>query len=116
MPINKSKYPANWKAIATTVKENADWMCQQCQRPCKKPNESWDEFKYKLAKKSKAMYLDCCEKPIRFVLTTSHKDHDINNNKPNNLAALCSVCHLRYDAKHHAANAKKTRAAKKTSA
>ncbi len=112
MPVNKTKYPSNWKAIALEIKSAADWNCQGCQRPCKRPNESWDEFKYRLARKSKGLYAECCEKKIRFILTTAHLDHDTKNNASSNLKALCSVCHLRYDAKYHAKNAAKTRAGK----
>ncbi|BAZ19375.1 hypothetical protein NIES4073_02450 (plasmid) [Kalymmatonema gypsitolerans NIES-4073] len=89
--MNRKKYPPDWKSIALAVKDKADWTCQECQRPCRRPNESWDEFKYRLAKKSKALYLECCEKKIRFVLTTAHLDHDTTNNAASNLKALCSV-------------------------
>jgi hypothetical protein len=46
------------------------------------------------------------------VLTIAHLDHDIGNNDDGNLAALCQRCHLRYDAKQHAATAKATREVK----
>lgn len=110
MPIDLSKYPPNWKEISFAVKEAASWNCQQCGRPCKKPTETWDDLKYRLARKSKKLYQECVEKKIRFVLTTAHLDHDTQNNRLNNLAAYCSACHLRYDSKHHAKNAAKTRA------
>ena len=50
-------------------------------------------------------------KYTQVVLTVAHLDHDITNNEPDNLAALCQKCHLRYDAKHHAKNSKATREA-----
>lgn len=114
MPVKRSDYPKDWKQIALRVKTQAKWTCQQCGRPCKRPDESWDEFKFRLARRSKDLYLECCNKKIRFVLTTAHLDHNTQNNSPSNLRAMCSVCHLRYDAKHHATNAAKTRAKKKT--
>lgn len=106
MPISKENrklYPKDWKRIATEIKEAANWTCVECSRPCRRPGESWDLFKYRLAKKNKALYLECCEKPTRFVLTVSHVDHNPSNCASTNLRSLCSVCHLRYDAKHHAA-------------
>lgn len=46
------------------------------------------------------------------VLTIAHMDHDPTNNDPMNLRALCQRCHLTYDAKLHAKNARETRAKK----
>jgi len=46
---------------------------------------------------------------IVIVLTMAHLDHDIQNNAPENLKALCQRCHIRHDARHHAKNAKATR-------
>lgn len=40
------------------------------------------------------------------VLTIAHLDHDKNNNRFHNLAALCQRCHLRIDLQHHIANRK----------
>lgn len=50
--------------------------------------------------------------PTRVVLTISHTNHDVTDNRPGNLKALCQLHHLRHDAKHHAQNAAKTRRAK----
>lgn len=46
------------------------------------------------------------------VLTISHTDHDIKNNDPSNLKALCQRCHLKHDAQHHALNRKINKAKK----
>lgn len=53
----------------------------------------------------------------KIVLTIAHKDHDPSNNgtpghRPN-LAAWCQYHHLRWDAKYHQANARRTRDKKK---
>lgn len=48
----------------------------------------------------------------RVVLTIAHMDHDETNNDTSNLRALCQRCHLIWDAKHHAANARAKRRAK----
>ncbi len=43
------------------------------------------------------------------VLTVAHLDHTPENVADDNLRAMCQRCHLRYDARHHAANARRTR-------
>lgn len=127
MPIDKSKYPANWKQIALAVKETAGWACQQCGRPCRKPGVIWGDFcNYLLEADHGALshwYLETydevvyeesgehthIEKPQRFTLTVAHLNHNESDCSPDNLKALCSGCHLRYDAGHHAKNAAATR-------
>ena len=39
MPIIRERYPENWGAIATQVKYEANWRCEDCQRPCRQPRE-----------------------------------------------------------------------------
>jgi hypothetical protein len=88
MPCKKSLYPADWVMIALREKYRAHWMCEICGADC------WQ--------------------PISQVtrMSVHHIDHDPRNNHPYNLLALCSGCHLRLDAEHHARNAAITRAAK----
>lgn len=124
MPIDKSKYPPDWKSIAAEIKGAADWTCQECGRPCRKPGQSWCEFVGGLlTDREMAWYAQTCdevfsaedgffavvERPQRFTLTVAHLDHDTTNNHPDNLKALCSGCHLRYDAPLHRRNASATR-------
>lgn len=47
---------------------------------------------------------DCAPwtRSVRIVLTIAHLDHMPENNDPENLRALCQLCHLRYDREHHA--------------
>lgn len=121
MPVDLSKYPSNWKTIANQVKKEANWNCEQCDRPCRQPKQSWMDFVEGL--QGTPWYEQTCdeiysddeglitivERPQRFTLTVAHLDHDITNNAKSNLKALCSGCHLRYDAKLHAKNASATR-------
>ncbi|NEP10858.1 MAG: hypothetical protein F6K14_11720 [Symploca sp. SIO2C1] len=126
MPMNRKLYPKNWESIALQIKEAADWHCQECQRPCKRPSQSWDEFTEELYGNAVHFgglkwYIDLFDdydpdddpKYRRFVLTVAHLDHNPANCNRNNLKALCSVCHLRYDAKEHAKKAASTRFRKK---
>lgn len=122
MPVDWSKYPKDWKQIALQVKEEANWTCQECGRPCRRPDETWHDFVvYGLTilspwyEQTSGEDKDgnTVEKPQRFTLTVAHLDHDESNCSRGNLKAMCSGCHLKYDAQHHAKNAASTRRLKK---
>ena len=89
MPMKRELYPPDWPEIAKRVKDAADWCCQSCFLQCRRPGEPLDTH--------------------RRTLTVAHLDHDPANYSDENLRALCSRCHLQYDAKHHARNAAHTR-------
>ena len=106
MPMQRDLYPQNWEQIALEVKQAAHWICQECGRPCRKPRESWDELIDRVApitaNYTRDNYWGIQDeqgnwKFGRFTLTVAHLDHDPSNSDPNNLKALCSVCHCRYD-------------------
>lgn len=104
MPMQRSRYPKNWDAIAMRVKIQANWECQECGRMCKKKSESWNEFVERVVPKAHSLYSydlleEICLKPKRFVLTVAHLDHLPENCDYSNLKALCSVCHCRMDLK-----------------
>lgn len=82
MPMDKKRYPADWKRIALEVKEKAEWKCEFCGKQCRRPEEPFDTHKN--------------------TLTVAHMNHTPEDVRPENLKALCAPCHLRYDAKHHA--------------
>lgn len=48
-------------------------------------------------------------KLIQVVLTIAHLDHDVNNNDPANLKALCQRCHNRHDAEYRNGNRKRNK-------
>ena len=111
MPYDPKKYPKNWKAIAHSIKDAASWKCQYCDKLCRRPGQTWDDFQHYLYKSvSEALALDCLEHPQRYTLTVAHHpDPNPMNCDLTNLLALCSVCHLRLDAKMHGENAARTR-------
>lgn len=82
MPMDRKRYPTNWKEIAFKVKEEADWKCENCGMQCRRPDEPFDTHKR--------------------TLTVAHLNHTPEDCRRENLKALCSGCHLRYDAIHHA--------------
>ncbi len=111
MPMIRSLYPAHWNAIATAIKNEANWTCQECDRPCRRPGESVEEFEERLATDAPQWAADLYEaveteefgeRPLptkigRFTLTVAHLDHVPPNCDPSNLRAWCLPCHCRYD-------------------
>ena len=89
MPMDKTRYPKDWKKIALQKKESVGWKCENCGMQCRKPGEPFDTH--------------------RRTLTVAHLNHLPEDCRPENLKALCAGCHLRYDAKHHAETRKRKR-------
>lgn len=111
MPMDRSRYPANWDEIARKIKDKANWQCQECGRPCRKPGQSWADFVASLDDERWYMQtfdeVYCKEtgdwgsidRPQRFTLTVAHLNHIPEDCRRKNLKALCSGCHCRYDLK-----------------
>ena len=105
MSMDLSRYPKDWKSIAATVKDLADWTCEECDRPCRRPNEDEDDLCARLngSEWSKQLYdkfgTAFIPKFGRFNLTVAHLDHIPENCDRANLKALCTVCHCRLDLK-----------------
>ena len=66
-------YPAQWPAIAASVKDSANWRCLRCAQPH--------------------------DPAAGYTLTVHHLDGDKNNCHLRNLVALCQRCHLHLQAK-----------------
>jgi len=75
--MDRTKYPANWDEIATEIKEQAGWKCEQCGLQCRFPGAEFDTHKR--------------------TLTVAHINHVEMDCRPENLVALCPRCHLAYD-------------------
>lgn len=82
MPMDRKRYPRDWRRIAAKVKEEADWKCEVCGKQCRRPGEPLDTH--------------------RRTLTVAHLNHTPEDCSRANLKAMCAPCHLRYDATHHA--------------
>jgi len=132
MPIDYSKYPANWKTeIRPAILERAKHCCEECGVPNHKDifRGFWDGCEvYQDADGNiydscnsellSAVDFETCIEPlsgkvnqmaIKVVLTIAHLDHDIQNNDSSNLKALCQLHHNRHDVLHR----KQTRMYKK---
>lgn len=102
MPCDYKKYPSHWKTeIRPAILERAKHRCEECGVP-----------NYALGYRDESGCFHIMENSMRFdeigeykiikiILTISHQDHDVNNNEPSNLKALCQRCHLMHDREHH---------------
>lgn len=107
MPMQRHLYPKNWDAIAFAIKESANWKCVCCGKPCRRPKESLDAFYSRLENTPYGAHVPLAQaKPGAYVLTVAHLNHKPSDCGIDNLRAYCSVCHLNYDKKHHAASRK----------
>lgn len=111
-PCDYSKYPPNWKTeIRPVVLLRAKNCCEECgiENYSVGYRDSTGEFKkchnwlYK-----ESQYTPEGFKVIKIVLTIAHIDHDITNNDPANLKALCQRCHLSLDRDQHRQSSRKT--------
>lgn len=124
-PENRALYPKDWKFIRAEILERDEYKCKFCGlenqaigvRDLTGKFWSYDQFNNGEVDRAKVEFErdkdHDIKMAIKIVLTIAHLDHDPRNNgelgdRPN-LAALCQKCHLTYDAKHHAKNARKTR-------
>ena len=84
MPSPTSRYPKDWPKIARAIKEREDWHCYLCGIRGLRPGEKL------ISAKSRAS-----------LIQVHHWDCNPANNRPENLVALCTVCHLHTHRKHH---------------
>lgn len=128
-PENKARYPANWKEIRASILKRAGDCCENCKvkngdRIVRGKGDDADTY---MTSDAEVYCADTGEslgqcrmsdyesdgKGVDIVLTIAHLDHTPENNDPKNLRAWCQRCHLRYDAAHHAMNARATRRERK---
>ena len=109
MPMQRYLYPKNWDAIAFRVKAKANWTCQNCGRKCRPTGQGKAAFAERLEFNQRVQFE---MKPQRFTLTVAHLNHNPSDCSEDNLKALCSVCHLRYDKELHRQNRQKNKSLK----
>ena len=131
-PENKARYPKDWPAISRAARERSGWKCQQPGCDARQYavgvweetggffielaiNASYGEARQRAAEESFARHGDgpapADEKIIVIVLTVAHLNHEPEDCRPENLAAMCQRHHLAYDAAHHKQTAYATRKA-----
>ncbi|MBE9039367.1 HNH endonuclease [Oscillatoriales cyanobacterium LEGE 11467] len=82
MTAMNSRYPDNWTDIATAIKTSARWRCEKCGMACIQSGEDTSG-------------LSRSDRAIR-TLTVHHRNYQPEDNRPENLMALCTGCHLSY--------------------
>lgn len=119
MPIDYNDYPRDWKTIIRPrILERANHCCEQCGSE----NHKWVWYHPSLhyvssqdvddgvrwyGREEYYLHNSPYEQPAEgylVCLTISHTNHNIEDNRDENLLALCQTCHLRHDAKYHAMN------------
>lgn len=116
MPIDYSRYPANWSSeIVPRILERANHCCENCGIANKSqavsiPLKINDAGRYKIKRFWITGKSDIARmrpyasggdvKTITVVLTVAHLDHDEENHNVSDdrLRALCQYCHINYDA------------------
>jgi hypothetical protein len=113
---NKDKYPKDWPAVRERILvragERCEFRCADGTR-CGAPNwlrvarelenpEAW------IAVREHDEQLGGYRAPVTIVLTIAHLNHDVRDCRDENLRAGCQLHHLRHDAAHHRANARRT--------
>ena len=100
MPIDYSKYPANWLELRSAVLARAKNKCEFCgvENYLFGYRDNDGQFHELSGMQLEAADLDG-DKVIQIILTIAHLDHDEENHdvKIDRLAALCQRCHLSYD-------------------
>lgn len=134
MPVDKNRYPADWKEIADRIRQRDGNKCKWCGVPNgvigyrDEAGAFWIMYQSKeeIDHQADALAEDGL-KLITIVLTVAHlgvarpdgtpgDKHDKMDCREENLAALCQKCHLNYDRDEHTLNAAKTRRQKKIKA
>ncbi|NCA78331.1 MAG: hypothetical protein EOM90_18535 [Alphaproteobacteria bacterium] len=106
MPINYKKYPQNWKTeIRPAILKRAQNKCEMCgiENGMTGYREASGNFVPAEGLQADTA-LEDGERIFRVVLTVAHLNHDIGDNRPENLRALCQRCHLIHDKEHHRAS------------
>lgn len=113
MPCDYAQYHPDWKWIRRQILDQAENRCEFCGVANYAVGLRLHDGEF-LELRTEYDRLACRTTPqdgrcVRIVLTIAHLDHNIANNDPCNLRALCQRCHLRWDHEHHLRNAGTTR-------
>ena len=120
-PENRGRYPADWPEVRVRIMQRAHFRCEWdgCDIPHRAEGywrrDRWVRMPRALREAGYKVgdTVACSDgsqlKVIRIILTIAHLDHTPENCADENLRAWCQRHHLRYDAKHHAQTAYRTR-------
>jgi hypothetical protein len=109
-------YPIDWRELSSVIRfERAQSRCERCRRPhgrvvCHLGNGRWWDEPERTWRNGRGRRLRTLPAPdlslsplrqTRVALATAHLDHDLTNNYPRNLKALCQRCHMIHDREEH---------------
>lgn len=106
MPIDYRNYPSNWKEIRAGILDRAGHKCETC--GVENHAIGYRDWAGCFVEYGASALIGAAGVPtggrkiFRIVLTVAHLDHDVTNNEPGNLRALCQQCHNRHDAPERA--------------
>lgn len=121
MPINYKEYHPKWSLISKLIRfRRAKNRCEKCgilngSVVKRLPDGTWinpgaqdwdmihSRIKYSRSNMTESLKYHGFTK---VVLTVAHIDHNKENNRFGNLAALCQRCHLTHDKHQHTSNRK----------
>lgn len=108
MPVDYSRYPADWHEISKALRAKAGNRCEWCGAANGQPHpRTGSRVVLTVA------HLGAPLPGSRYPWGDAHDKHDV---RTCNLAALCQACHLGYDRDDHAKNAAETRRQRKMAA
>lgn len=118
MPVDKNRYPKNWRQIVNVIMSRSGGQCEcvgECGLHCTTGGPRRCEERHgQPAKWAKGkVVLTCAHLGVPKPDGSPGNKHDKNDCRMENLKAMCPRCHLRFDVDEHMANAKKTRELKK---
>jgi 5-methylcytosine-specific restriction endonuclease McrA len=125
MPIDYNNYPPNWKTeIRPAIMQRANSKCEFCGvlnykfiirgvlngDDCYQDDDGiiYDANNSKVIGSDILGEIHPTNKMIKVVLTIAHLNHDVTDNRHENLKALCQRCHNLYDAAYRKENRSKT--------
>lgn len=127
MPMDRSRYPAEWDAISAAIRRRGGDRCEWCGKPNRAlvytlPGGWWcsvegdGNWRTNTGEVSGFVYGQENDRApirvVRVILTTAHlgepkadgspgDKHDKMDCRPSNLASLCQACHLGLDRGDH---------------
>jgi hypothetical protein len=130
LPINYKLYPSDWQEIRKRILERDGHCCKTCKvengvsvfRGVYEGNEVFQTVDGNIYHTATGELLEQNfnaniypssgnenQRAIKIVLTVAHLNHDIKDNRDENLAALCQLHHLRHDKDQHKKSTRDTR-------
>lgn len=113
-PETKHLYGPSWRQISQAIKERAGWRCE-CAGHCGQDHGGrCVELHNERAQWTGPDPLLGAPRRVRVCLTVAHLNHRPDDNRGENLLALCQACHLAHDRDEHARRRSATWARRRT--